>query len=633
MHRSRPSRMTPLQALQRFGFSAFRPPQGEVVESVLSGRDVVVVMPTGGGKSLCYQLPALLLPGVTVVVSPLIALMKDQVDSLRRKGIEAAFINSSQTGDEQRACLAALRRGALKLVYVAPERFRARSFTEALGQCAVSLLAVDEAHCLSQWGHDFRPDYLRLGQARELLGRPPCIALTATATPEVREDIIRGLGLSQPRRYVSGFGRENLAFRVRHVASEDMKYARILDLVQEHETGIIYCATRKSVENVARELRGMRVGHVLYHGGMDEGERERAQDAFMTRKVNLAVATNAFGMGIDRPDIRFVCHFEMPGSVEAYYQESGRAGRDGQPAVCELLFNLADRRIQDFFIEGANPGLLLIHQVFMKLKRLADTAGEVRLSVDAITEAMEKKVNPMAVGTALSILSHHGVVERFDIPGERIRGTRLVNPGLKARDLALDEAALAEKARRDVAKLEAMVQYAGAHGCRQRWILGYFGEENAEACGRCDACQCSQTSQGMRPATEAEIVSVRKALSGIARMSERVSRDDWRPKFERQRVLDCLLGEDGEGIRAASLHELSTWGVLRQEGMAYVSALLRELEWAGLAKTTYEGERALLALTPAGSRVMRGETPPRIRWPNTGNAQLETPALSGASGN
>ena len=394
-----------------FGFEGFREGQGEVVESVLAGHDTVVVMPTGGGKSLCFQLPALMRDGVTVVVSPLIALMKDQVDALQARGLPATFINSSLDFEEQKERIAGVRQGRFKLLYVAPERFRSNHFVETLKSVNIALFAVDEAHCISAWGHDFRPDYLRLQSFRERIGRPQTVALTATATPYVRADIIEQLKLDDPRAFVSGFDRPNLSLGVVHTEKEREKYARIKQLAQEYEgqSGIVYTSTRKSVEQITRKLLDARLSVVGYHAGMTDEERVRAQEDFMSGRAQTIVATNAFGMGIDKPDIRFVVHFHLPGSIEAYYQEIGRAGRDGQRSVCLLLFNYADKRTQDYFIEGSYPPPELIAKVYEAL--VSTNQRRIELSTRDIAARAGLR-NEMAVQSALITLEKAGHVER-----------------------------------------------------------------------------------------------------------------------------------------------------------------------------------------------------------------------------
>src|SRR5215210_480251 len=353
---------------KHFGFDDFREGQGEVIGSILEGKDAVVVMPTGSGKSLCYQLPAMILDGVTLVVSPLIALMKDQVDALHARGLPATFINSSISETEQRVRIESLRRREQKLVYIAPERFRSRRFTSALQSIPISLFAVDEAHCISTWGHDFRPDYLRLKGVIKSLGKVQTLALTATATPYVRSDIIQQLGLDRPQTFVSGFDRPNLSIEVIHTEKEKEKIARIRSLAKKIPgSGIIYASTRKAVEQVGNKLKAVDLRVSTYHAGMTDSLRVKAQDDFMSGRTQMIVATNAFGMGIDKPDIRFVVHYQMPGSIEAYYQEIGRAGRDGLPSTCVLLFNYADKNTHDFFIEGSYPDISVIKQVYDSL--------------------------------------------------------------------------------------------------------------------------------------------------------------------------------------------------------------------------------------------------------------------------
>ncbi|MFO0745270.1 MAG: RecQ family ATP-dependent DNA helicase [Myxococcota bacterium] len=344
-----------------WGFDEFRPGQRAVVDAIVSGRQVLAVMPTGAGKSLCYQLPALLLDGVTLVVSPLVALMKDQVDALRARGVAAACVNSSMDLESQRAALRAARTGELKLLYVAPERFKFEGAMAQLKQVPIGFMAVDEAHCISQWGHDFRPDYKNIGEAHRALGSPRIAAFTATATAQVRNDIVTSLGLRDPVVTVAGFLRPNLHLSV--VPIEKMKDKRgwatkiLKAALGDGGAGIVYCATRKHCEEAAALLQKDGLKVVVYHGGLDDKARVEAQDHYQQTDGVVMVATNAFGMGVDKADVRAVVHWDFPGSVDAYYQEVGRAGRDGKRAWCVMLFTYADQRIHEFFIENGGENL------------------------------------------------------------------------------------------------------------------------------------------------------------------------------------------------------------------------------------------------------------------------------------
>jgi ATP-dependent DNA helicase RecQ len=408
---------------RHFGYEGFRAGQRQAVDAVLSGRDALVLMPTGGGKSLCYQIPSQILPGTTLVVSPLISLMKDQVDSLRRHGIAATFVNSTLRHVEIEERLRAVQDGRVRLLYVAPERFRSRAFRARLDALRVSLLAVDEAHCISTWGHDFRPAYLGLGRLRESL-RCPVIGLTATATPEVRRDIIAQLRLRMPVVVAKGFDRPNLRWHVlaaHNDAEKDHLLRRLLRPFRGGAPGvaIVYAATRRTVDSIADLL--IRAGYPAagYHAGVKGAERRRLQESFMEGAIRVVVATNAFGMGIDKPDVRLVVHYHTPASLEDYYQEAGRAGRDGAVADCVLLYAYADRFTHEFLIDRANPDRATIQSVYALMRRavrpdrFVPLEGDVRRAVDRLAGG------PDRADAVLRILETHGVLRGVARPGLR----------------------------------------------------------------------------------------------------------------------------------------------------------------------------------------------------------------------
>lgn len=605
-----------------FGFREFRPHQEEAIEATLRREDVLVVMPTGAGKSLTFQLPAALSGGVTLVISPLIALMRDQVMALREKSafshLGTAFLNSSQNSDEQREIVQLLRSGHIKLLYVAPERLRSTAFVDLLNEIQLDRFVVDEAHCISEWGHDFRPDYLAIGDVLAALGRPPLMAVTATATRRVQSSIVANLGMRDPHILIGGFNRPNLhlsAVRCKSDVERDARLAKALPkLIARGGSGLIYCSTRRHCEQVAETANavlnplGDRAG--IYHAGLEPEARNGVQQGWLRGEFSVLVATNAFGMGIDKSDVRFVVHYGYPESPESYYQEAGRAGRDGRRSRCVILsVSTSDRKLREFFIDNEALTAADLNRVLQKLAQMGEDVVRIpRTWWDRELEWREPRPR-----VALGKLERAGFVERLGDNSDFMT-LRVLRRQLSPGDLASLEADLDRERQVRYARLEEMQGYIRGRGCRRRALLGYFGDHDTETCAFC----CDNCDRGPGHDTNAlkvslaegkvppppDITTVHKLLQGL---------DSLYPAVGKSRLTRILRGSQAVDVEKYSKH--ICFGALQTISVTAIGKFLEQLIGLGLLHQGEEEEYFVVRVTAKGRTLWQTNAPLEVNFP------------------
>lgn len=581
-----------------FNYDTFRPGQREVVEEIVSGdRDILAIMPTGRGKSICYQLSGLLLPGMTLIISPLVALMKDQVDSLKNIGItQATFLNSQLTAGEQRNRIQGVIQGRYKLVYVAPERLRNQVFLEMIQQVKVTLLVVDEAHCVSQWGHDFRPDYLWIRKfAGSLPEQPRIMALTATATVNVQKDILWQLGIPQAKKIISSSDRPNLYYQVARVHSDTEKRLALANLLKQvmaegPGSGIIYAATRKDCEQIANWLRtqlGLTVGY--YHAGLTPYERTEVQEMFVREELPIVVATNAFGMGIDKANIRFIVHYSLPSSLESYNQEVGRAGRDGQPAQCLLLFAPKDKALQLWMIKNDTIAVKEL-QAFLLLIKGCQPGSELYLSYEQLAV---KGIEETKVRVAISELERVKVLHLLERDGSGVR-VEIIQDSLDREVLHNILERINKLTEERLNKLEVMTRWINTTRCRREALLAYFGEEKPESLLRCcDNCSSRETAPMQGETELSQLSRAEKAvLNCVAELPAPLGRT---------KVADILLGSKRKDILENKLNKQPSYGMLSGLSGRGILQIVDRLLGDGYLEST-GGHYPVVVLTKLGKQ-------------------------------
>lgn len=567
----------------KFGYEQFRPGQRDVIERVIARQHTLAVLPTGLGKSLCYQLPAQMMTGITLVISPLIALMRDQVEALRQRGItNATFLNSSLEQATVAARYNDIQRGKYKLIYIAPERFDSPRFQDLAAKTRIDLLVIDEAHCISQWGHDFRPHYRSLLKRLPSLDKATVLAMTATATPEVRKDIEAALG-RRMEHVVADFNRPNLLLEVIQVEDRDLKNETLLEMLSaDNGAAIVYASTRKDAESTYRFLNSRGVSTSLYHAGLATADRSEGHRLFQAGERRVMVATVAFGMGIDKPDIRRVIHYNIPGSLESYYQEAGRAGRDGLPATCTLLFSNQDLRVQHFLLDSSYPDHSLVYQVYDALRDAHP------LPVAPADLAKRIEIPELTVKAALQSMYEQGYVSLARENKYAVARPELARPGI-------DFGPLAARRRRAEKRLDSIIDYASGSACRRAVILRYFGQTFSPPCNSCDACkpvieEASETGTARSDDAAREILRAAKEFGG---------------RLGRTMISEVLSGSRRKKLIDMGLDSAAAYGTLRRLGKDVTLDCIDELIKRGLLGTT-SGSYPTLYITERGKKAING---------------------------